>query len=117
MCRIRSGARPGMGVVGLRHDVIVIGASAGGVETLRTLCAGLPADLPAAVLVVQHVAPRARSLLPELVRRSGPLPAAHAEDGEPLRPGRIAIAPPDQHLLVADDGAHLLLRRGPQENR
>ncbi len=99
------------------HDIIAVGASAGGVEALRRLSAGLSPRLPAAVLVVQHVSPRARSVLPELLARSGPLPVAHALDGEPIRPGRTYVAPPDRHLLVAPDGRHLLLRRGPLENR
>lgn len=101
----------------LGHDVIAIGASAGGVEALRRLCAGLPADLPAAVLIVQHVSPSARSLLPDLLARCGPLPASHPADGEPFRRGQIYIAPPDRHLLVAANGRDLLLRRGPYENR
>ncbi|HUS14569.1 MAG TPA: chemotaxis protein CheB [Chloroflexia bacterium] len=99
------------------HDVITIGASAGGVEALQRLCAGLSTDLPAAVLIVQHVAPSARSLLPDLLARCGPLPAAHAVDGESFRQGRIYVAPPDRHLLVAANGQDLLLRRGPYENR
>ena len=99
------------------HDVIAIGASAGGVEALQRLCAGLSTDLPAAVLIVQHVAPSARSVLPELLARCGPLPASHAVDGEPFRQSRIYVAPPDRHLLVAANGQDLLLRRGPYENR
>jgi two-component system chemotaxis response regulator CheB len=97
------------------HDTIVLGASAGGVEALSRLCAGLPADLPAAVFVAQHVAPGARSALPEVLSRAGPLPAVHAADGEAIRPGRIYVAPPDLHMLIAGD--RVLLRRGPHENR
>jgi two-component system chemotaxis response regulator CheB len=99
------------------HDLIVLGASAGGVDALVSLCRDLPADLPAAVMVVQHVSPTARSMLPEILGRAGPLPAVHAEDGAPIRPGRIHIAPPDLHLLVTPDGERMRLRRGPQENR
>jgi two-component system chemotaxis response regulator CheB len=97
------------------RDVIVLGASAGGVEALTRLCGGLPADLPASVFVVQHVAPTARSVLPELLSRAGPLPAAHPADGETVRRGRIYVAPPDLHMLLADGRVHL--RRGPHENR
>ena len=97
------------------HDIIVIGSSAGGVEALTTLCGALPADLPASLFVVQHVTPTARSVLPELLDRAGPLTAERAEDGEAIRPGRIYVAPPDQHLLLAP--GRMLLRRGPQENR
>ncbi|MBL6079883.1 chemotaxis protein CheB [Belnapia sp. T18] len=99
------------------HDIIVVGASAGGVEALQRLSAGLSPELPAAVLIVQHVSPRARSVLPELLARAGPMPVAHALDGEPILPGRAYVAPPDHHLLVAPGGQHLLLRRGPLENR
>jgi two-component system chemotaxis response regulator CheB len=79
-------------------DVIVIGSSAGGVEALRRLCAGLPADLPAAVLVVQHLSPSARSVLPQLLARVGPLPAATPEGRRDPREGadlcRRARSPP-----------------------
>jgi two-component system chemotaxis response regulator CheB len=96
-------------------DIIVIGASAGGVEALRRLCATLPADLPAAVLVVQHLSPSARSVLPQLLAKAGPLPAAMPADGERLRTGRIYVAGPDHHLLLRP--GHVLMRRGPYENR
>src|SRR4051812_677902 len=62
------------------HDIIVIGASAGGVEALRSLVAGLPADLPASLFVVQHVPASHRSQLPAILGRSGPLPALHPAD-------------------------------------
>jgi len=98
-----------------RHDLIVIGASAGGVPTLRALAAGLPRSLPAAVCVAVHVpAELPRSFLPQMLNQVGPLPAAHAEDGEPVRPGRIYVAPPDRHLLIRE--GHLHLTRGPREN-
>lgn len=96
-----------------RHDVIVIGASAGGVQVLLELAAGLPRGFPACVLVVLHVGTH-RSLLPELMRARGVLPAAHARDGQALQPGHIFVAPPDHHLLVED--GHLRLYRGPKEN-
>jgi two-component system chemotaxis response regulator CheB len=98
-----------------RRDIVTIGASAGGVEALIALVAGLPADFPAAVFVVLHISPYAESRLPEILQRAGPLPAAHAEHGEPIRPGRIYIAPPDRHLLVRP--GRVELSRGPRENR
>src|SRR5437660_622168 len=85
------------------HDIIVVGASAGGVEALRALVGNLPSDLPAAILVVLHVAPDHKSVLPHILSGSGPLPAAHANDGEQLLPGRIYVAPPDRHLVVDED--------------
>lgn len=96
------------------HDIIVIGASAGGVEALLTIARALPEDLPAAVFVVLHISPYARSVLPELLSRTGPLPAVHARNGETIQPGRIYVAPPDHHLLVRREGVSVT--RGPQEN-
>jgi two-component system chemotaxis response regulator CheB len=93
--------------------IIVIGTSAGGLAALRTIAAGLPANLPAPVCIVQHIG-RHRSELPAILRATGPLPAVHAEDGAPLANGHIYIAPPDRHLLV--NGRHLRLARGPREN-
>jgi two-component system chemotaxis response regulator CheB len=92
--------------------VIAIGASTGGVAALQQLVSTLPGDLPAAVLIVQHVGPR--SLLPDLLNRAGPLPAVHAADGQLVRPGQIYVAPSDHHLLVGH-GA-MRLARGPREN-
>ena len=101
------------------HDLIVIGASAGGVEALAALVAGLPTELPAAVCVVLHLRPYGESHLAGVLARCGPLPAVEAEHGARLEPGVIHVAVPDQHLLVArDDGGGVLrLTRGPRENR
>ncbi|HMF43618.1 MAG TPA: chemotaxis protein CheB [Polyangia bacterium] len=96
------------------HDIVVVGASAGGVEALGELVAGLPADLPAAVFVVQHISPGSSGALPELLSHRGPLSAAHAIHGEPIVPGRIYVAPPDNHLTVRPGFMHVV--RGPREN-
>ncbi|MEA2708691.1 MAG: two-component system, chemotaxis family, protein-glutamate methylesterase/glutaminase, partial [Phycisphaerales bacterium] len=96
------------------HDIICIGASAGGVEALMTIARALPADLPASVFMVLHISPYARSMMPDLLRRAGPLPAEHARHGEAIQPGRIYIAPPDHHLILKRDS--LSVTRGPQEN-
>jgi two-component system chemotaxis response regulator CheB len=96
------------------YDVVVVGASAGGVEALGTLMGGLPADFPAAVLVVLHVMAGGRSMLPQILTRSGPLPAVTAADGEAVVRSRIYVAPPDHHMML-DDGT-LQLNRGPREN-
>ncbi|MFC7478033.1 chemotaxis protein CheB [Dankookia sp. GCM10030260] len=101
---------------GDRPTAVVIGASAGGVEALQALVAQLPHEFGAALLVVLHIGIR-RSALPGILARAGQLPAAWAADGEPIRPGRIYVAPPDRHLLIAPDGLSLLLSRGPAENR
>jgi two-component system chemotaxis response regulator CheB len=97
------------------HDIVVIGASAGGVEALKRLAGTLPAGYAGALCVVLHVNPHAHSALPEILGRAGPLPAVRAEDGMALRPGRIHVAPPDQHLLV--ERGRLRVVHGPRENR
>jgi two-component system chemotaxis response regulator CheB len=84
----------------LPYDVVAIGASAGGVEALHAVVSTLPADLPVAVLIVQHLDPRHKSLLPSLLGRRTRLPVRQAVHGEPIRSGTIYIAPPDMHLLV-----------------
>jgi two-component system chemotaxis response regulator CheB len=94
--------------------VVVVGASAGGVEALTTLAGGLPEDLDAAVCVVLHLPANADSRLAEIVSRAGPLPAVQAGGGEQLMRGQIYVAPPDRHLMVRD--RHALVVRGPHEN-
>lgn len=96
------------------HDLVVIGASAGGVEALSEVVRGLPADFPAAVLVVLHFPADGTSMLPLILARRSALPAVHAQDGAEIRPGTIYVAPPDHHLLVA--GERIRLGRGPREN-
>jgi two-component system chemotaxis response regulator CheB len=96
------------------RDVVVIGASAGGVEALQVLAAHLDPELAASIFVVLHVPAHGASVLPSLLARAGPLPASHARDGEAIEPGRIYVAPPDLHLLLDDDAIRTV--RGPKEN-
>jgi two-component system, chemotaxis family, protein-glutamate methylesterase/glutaminase len=96
------------------RDIVVIGASAGGVEALGALVGELPADLEAAVFVVLHLPASGTSVLPAILQRRGRLPAAHAVDDEPIEHGRIYVAPPDHHLLLQSDGVRVV--RGPHEN-
>lgn len=96
------------------HDIVVIGASSGGIDALSKLVAGLPPDLPAAVCVVLHVEPGFASRLPEILTARGPLRAKHALHGEALAPGQIYIAPPDNQMLVRPGYLHVV--RGPKEN-
>lgn len=98
----------------VKYKIIVVGASAGGVEALSQLVAGLPPDLPAAVFVVLHISPGGTSTLPQILSRAGALEAIHPKDKEVIQRGRIYIAPPDHHLLVKP--GHIHLARGPREN-
>ena len=98
----------------MHRDLIVIGASAGGIEALQHLLAALPPDLPASVLVVLHTSGRSSSLLPDIFGRASALKTSHPEDGERLKHGRVYIAPPDFHMLV--QGNHIRVLQGPREN-
>ena len=95
-------------------DLVVIGASAGGVDALQEVVANLPPEFPAAILVVLHVSSTGTSVLPQILTRSGPIPAAFARDGDELTRGQILVAPADQHMLVHD--GHIRLTQGPREN-
>src|SRR5690348_9754020 len=94
--------------------MIVIGASAGGVEALTKLVSHLPRDIDAALFVTVHFPPDSTSSLARILNRSGALKATHAVDGEEIIAGHIYIAPPDHHLLIFRD--RLQLYRGPREN-
>ena len=95
--------------------VVVIGGSAGALEPLREVVAGLPPDLPAAVLVVIHCPPDAPSYLPQILQSVSALPVRQARHEEALELGRIYLAVPNRHLLVGRDQVRLSL--GPRENR
>ncbi|MBU2668915.1 chemotaxis protein CheB [Actinoplanes bogorensis] len=99
----------------MTRELVVLGGSAGSVEAMRSVVAGLPADLAAAVLVVLHVPERGASSLASILDRSGPLPAAPAEHGAELHPSRIHVAVPGRHLLVRD--GQMLLSGAPRQNR
>lgn len=81
-------------------DLIVVGGSAGGIQAMSALLAGLPANLAAAVSLVLHMPPHRSSLLPELFGRHCKLPVKEAEDKEPIIPGTVYLASPDYHLLI-----------------
>jgi two-component system, chemotaxis family, protein-glutamate methylesterase/glutaminase len=95
-----------------KRDIIVIGASAGGVEALCDLTKKLPKDLPATVFIVMHIG--SESALPKILSRCGALPAKHAEDNARYKRGQIYVAPSNQHLAIKD--GMTVLRRGPREN-
>jgi two-component system, chemotaxis family, protein-glutamate methylesterase/glutaminase len=98
-----------------KPDIIVIGASAGGLAAFETLVSQLSTDLPAAVFIVWHISPDYPSLLPKILARSTSLPVAHVVGLESILNGRIYVAPPDNHLLVEPE--FVRLSRGPKENR
>src|SRR3954470_14439445 len=99
----------------LKKDLVVVGASAGGLAALQELVAGLPADCPLAIFIVQHLGASDRSYLAEILQRRSALPVTQAEDGQPFRQGHIYVARPDYHLLLEEKT--LRLARGPKENR
>lgn len=97
------------------RDIIVVGASAGGVEALRTLVASLPKEFPGTVFIVMHTAPDSPGVLAQILDRASPLPARVAANRERFRPGHVYVAPPDHHLLL--EPGMMRLTRGPKENR
>lgn len=88
----------------LRYGIVAVAASAGGVQALRIVLCELPSDFPVPIVVVQHLGPHHRSLLPEILARACQVGVKQAEEGETLRPQTAYIAPPNQHLLVNGDG-------------
>jgi two-component system chemotaxis response regulator CheB len=96
------------------RDIVVVGGSAGSIEMLTEFLAGLPPDFPGSIFVVVHFPGSVASSLPRILSRSGALPARHARDGDRIQPGRVYVAPPDHHLLLAD--GHVHITRGPKEN-
>ena len=97
------------------RDIVVVGASAGGVQALQRLVGTLPPDFPAAVFVVLHIWPGSQSFLPEILSRAGHLKVVEATDGAPITPGTIVAAPNDMHLML--EGDRIVVVRGPRENR
>ena len=97
-----------------QRDLIVIGASAGGVDALQEMVRHFSPEFPAAVLVVLHVSASGTSVLPQILSRHGTLPATFARDGDELLRGQIYVAPADHHMLVRD--GRIKLSQGPREN-
>lgn len=98
----------------LNPDIIVIGASAGGVEALTQLISKLPADLSASLFVVVHFPSDSTSVLPNILARRGRLKALHPQDYEVIKPSHIYVGPPDYHLAL--EFGRIRLTRGPREN-
>ncbi|PTY05739.1 chemotaxis protein CheB [Opitutaceae bacterium EW11] len=97
-------------------NIVVIGASTGGIDALKTLVAGLPSGFPAPLAIVQHTSAQSPNTLACILEREGLLDAVVAKNGDTLVAGRIYVAPADRHLLV-DGTGRLLTTRGPKENR
>jgi two-component system chemotaxis response regulator CheB len=98
-----------------RKDIVVIGASAGGMEALQKLVSRLPAGIPASIFVVWHLSPGLKSILPSVLSKSGPVKALHPQDGDRIEQGRIYVAPNDHHMLL--EKGYVRITKGPKENR
>lgn len=85
------------------YEIVAIAASAGGLMALTAVLGRLPRDFAAAITVVQHLDPRHRSLMPQIMGRRVALPVAQAEQGKAVEPGHVYLAPPDRHLLINRD--------------
>jgi two-component system chemotaxis response regulator CheB len=99
-----------------KRNIVMIGASAGGIEPLQQIVSRLPSNFPGSLFVTLHIPAWHKSGLPTILSRSGPLPAKHPVSGELIQPGHIYVAPPDHHLLL-DSSGKVQLWRGPKENR
>jgi len=99
---------------GTGHDIIVVGGSAGALEALRRIIAGLPRHFQAAIFVVIHSGSGSRQLMAAILERSGPLRASSPDDGDPIVAGRIYVARPDHHLLL--ERTTIRITKGPKEN-
>jgi two-component system chemotaxis response regulator CheB len=86
-------------------EVIAVASSAGGLKALLRVLSPLPDDFEASIVVVQHLDPRHRSLMADLLSRRTSLSVKEAEDGDALKPGQVFTAPPNRHLLVNTDGS------------
>src|SRR5262249_57367245 len=94
--------------------MVVIGCSAGGVDALPRILQLPPRDLQAAIFIVQHMAPTAERYLVNILARSSALPVGWAEQGARIRRGCVVVAPPDVHLMFADE--HITLTKAAREN-
>jgi two-component system chemotaxis response regulator CheB len=95
-----------------KRDIVVIGASAGGVQALQEIVQNIPADYPGTIFIVLHTG--TSSILPDILSRAGQLRAVMAEHNAHYEPNRIYVAPPNRHLLINDGVMQLYL--GPREN-
>ena len=97
------------------HDIVVIGASAGGVEALTEIVGRLSPEIKAAIFIVVHVSPDSTGLLPNILNRLSKVPSQQAEDGAAIDHGQIYVAPPDRHLIL--ENGEIRVVKGPKHNR
>lgn len=133
LCRLR--ATPGSPIPEAKHlhpaisipphppllppaQVVVIGVSTGGPDTLARVLPSLPADFPVPLLIAQHMPPIFTSMLAARLTSKCALPVRECVSGEPLRPGCALIAPGDFHMVLhAEDGiTRVRTHQGPREN-
>jgi two-component system chemotaxis response regulator CheB len=99
----------------MKRDIVVIGASAGGIDALKTIVKDLPRDFPASIFVVVHVSADAPGVLASILSRAGNLPAITVSGSERTRPGTIYVPRLDHHLVI--EPSVVCATRGPKENR
>src|SRR5438067_13852796 len=109
MAKARNKPAPrGIAYADRRYDIVAIGSSAGGLNALTQALRSIPADFPSSIVVVQHLAPRHKSMMPELLVRALHMHAKQAEHGEIILPGWVYVAPPDEHVLVGTGNLQIL---------
>jgi two-component system chemotaxis response regulator CheB len=106
--KLRAGGGPDI----IDIPVVALVCSTGGIDALRRILTELSADLPAAVIVLQHLQPDHVSELPAILQRHTALKVVFAQDGERLAPGHVVVAPPGRHTLIGPDGSLALIPSG-----
>ncbi|MDB5205424.1 MAG: chemotaxis protein CheB [Flavisolibacter sp.] len=98
-----------------KRDIIVVGASAGGITALKMFVASLPKDFGGSVFIVLHIPPYSETRLPWILNNVSHLKVVQPRDGEPIEGGKIYVAANDHHLLIED--GKVIVKKGPKENR
>jgi len=98
-----------------KRDIVVIGASRGGIEAIGGIVAALPPNLQSTLLIVLHISPTHASLFPAILSKASRLPAEHGRNDTRIERGRIYVAPPDHHMTIGPIG-FIRLDQGPKEN-
>lgn len=96
-----------------KHDIVVIGGSAGSLSALQSVLSAFPAKLPASIFITIHLGES--SVLPEILQRATPLKVSSPQNGEKMHAGNVYIAPTDHHLIPREDCIEVT--KGPRENR